>query len=160
GLIPSVSRPLRWPLAETGSVTAMTSEVSQSRPRFQRGPRMRLSSTIRPPVTLYLPASAVTAPASDTRALSCPRSRPLPFGGSLSAHAVAAIHVFPLLALKPPRSHSRPHLSHFADCRAESGSDNPFPPPFLAGTAGWRHLLRPGGAALLCFPASRDPPDF
>ena len=40
------------------------------------------------------------------------------------------------------------------------GSDVPFPPPFLAGTAGWRHLLRPGGTALLCFSATRDPPGF
>jgi hypothetical protein len=33
----------------------------------------------------------------------------------------------------------------------------PFPPPFLADTAGWRHSLRPGGAALVCFPPTRDP---
>ena len=41
-----------------------------------------------------------------------------------------------------------------------AGSDTPFPPPFLAGTAGWRHLLRPGGTAPLCFPAKRDSPGF
>jgi len=55
---------------------------------------------------------------------------------------------------------SRPQLVHLADCRMQAVPILPFPPPFLAGTAGWRGLLRPGGTALLCFPGMRDPPGF
>jgi hypothetical protein len=96
---------------------------------------------------------------SQTR--SRPRMRPLPLpAGSTIAYPVAAIRVFPRLAVKPPRRRSQPHLSRFADCHAEAVLILLFPPPFLAGTAGCRYLLRPGGAALLCFPATRDPPGF
>jgi hypothetical protein len=80
--------------------------------------------------------------------------------GSPFAHAVAAIRVLPHLTARSPRRPSRPQLLPFADSRADPVLILPSPPPFLAGTAGWRHLLRPGGAALLCFPATRDPPGF
>src|SRR6516164_2273293 len=78
----------------------------------------------------------------------------------LCTGVVAAVCVFPPLAATPPRRPSRPQLLRIADCLVEAVLILPFPRPFLAGTAGWRLLLRPGGTALLCFPATRDPPGF
>ena len=107
----------------------------------------------------FLPASAVSAPAFDTGALSRPRWRLLP-PPALFAHVRTAIQVFPLLVSKLPPCCSRSDLSRFAGCRPEEVLILPFLLPFLAGTPGWRHLLRPGGTALLCFPATRDPSGF
>jgi len=45
-------------------------------------------------------------------------------------------------------------------CRAEAVLILPIPPPFLAVTTGWRHLLRPAGTALLCFPGHTGPSGF
>jgi hypothetical protein len=157
-LIPSTSRPLTWPLAEAGV-------LSQCEPRkFQRqaplptrptdasgsdNPAAGSSFFSAPPVT---PPTQTPFLAHDRRPdplrrpVICPSARRPSSCSTLGGETIA-----------PP---SRPHLCRFAYCRAETVPILPFPPRFLAGTAGWRHLLRPGGTALLCFPASRDPPGF
>jgi hypothetical protein len=55
-LIPSVSRPLIWPLVEASPLSHGEPRKSQSRPRFQCGPRMRLSSTTRLPGARSFPS--------------------------------------------------------------------------------------------------------
>jgi len=150
------SESLTWPLVDGD-------------PRSRREGQAQLPTRFRDATCLdnpaagssFFPVPPVTPPALDTSTLRRPRSRPLPFAGSSFAHAVAAIRLFPPSAAISPRRPSRPRLSRFVDCGVEAVLILPFPPRFLAaGTAGWRHLLRPGGTALLCFPATQDPPSF
>ena len=106
----------------------------------------------------FFPAPAVTPLALDTSALSRPRVRPHRLRQPALAHPPAAICGVPLAGetTAPPFSTS---ASSFRLLPCGDSSDTPFS-TVLAGTAGWRHLLRPGGAALLCFPATRDPSGF
>src|SRR5215471_10531221 len=104
---------------------------------------MRLPSATRLPAALSCLRLQLLCPPETHAPSPDPRSRPLPFVSSPFAHAVAAIHVFPLLAVKPLRRPSRPQLLRIADCLVDAVLILPFPPPFLAGTAGWRHLAAP-----------------
>jgi hypothetical protein len=122
-------------------------------------PRMRLASTTRLPGLLF-PCGHVTATVLDTSTLSRPRSRQHPLRRPVICPSARCHSAVPHSAVRPRCRPSRPHFCRSAYCRAETVLILPFPLPFLAGTAGWRHLLRPGGTAPLCFPASRDPPGF
>src|SRR5262249_33931019 len=106
------------------------------------------------------PLPAVTPPTLDTRTLSRTRSRPLPLR-RLAICSCARCHSrLSTLGLRTTNPPSRPRVLRLADCHSDAVPILPFPPTLLAGTACWRHLLRPGGTALLCFPATRDPPGF
>jgi len=109
-LSPSLSRPLTGPLVESGSCHSVEVGSPPTQAPLPAPPTHATAFGDPTAGRSFLPASAVTVPALDTRALSDPRSRPLPFVSSPFAHAVAAIHVFPLLAVKPLRRPSRPQL--------------------------------------------------
>src|SRR5262249_28129782 len=94
----------------------------------------------------------------DTSTLLRPRSRRHAFRGLAICISTCCHSRLSTLSGEPPRRPSRLQLSRFGTCRGAPVPILPFPPPFLAGTAGWRHLLRPDSTALLCFPATRDPP--
>ena len=106
----------------------------------------------------FFPAAAVSAHTSDIRSLSWSRSRPVPLPRlaiCASARCHSRLFTSGVGTARPP---TRPQVLRLAHCHSGAVPILPFPPPFLAGTAGRRYLLRPGGTALLCFPATRDPP--
>ena len=130
------------------------------RPRFQT--RSADATRFDDPIATgwLFPVPAVTLLPFDTRTLSRPRSRPLPLRRlaiCASARCHSRLSALGVGTTVPP---SRPQVLRLGDCHSDAVPILPFPPPFLAGTAGRRHLLRPGGTALLCFPATRDPPGF
>jgi hypothetical protein len=145
-LIPTVEGPLTWSLALSGGPSK--GEPRKSETQVPLPTRSTGATCFDNPTAggSFFPVSPVTPPALDSRARDL-----FPFTGSQFAHAVAALWVFPPLAATPRRRRSRPHVSRFPDCRSEPVLILPFRPPLLAGTAGWRHLLRPGGRAPLCF---------
>ena len=121
---------------------------------------MRLASTTLLPALSLFPVRAVTPwPCRHAPFLARGRDR-FPWAGWPFARAFAAIRVFSTDGVGTTVPPSRPQVLCLADCHSDAVPILPFPPPFLAGTAGWRHLLRPSGTALLCFPATWDPPRF
>jgi hypothetical protein len=131
------SESLVWPFAETGSLS-------------RREPAGRS----------FFHVPSVTPLVLDTSVLSRPRSKPHPLRRQAicpPARCPSRRSTLGGETTAPPFSTS-PLSFRLLPCG--DGSDSPFSATVLAGTAGWRHLLRPGGATLLCFPATRDPPGF
>ena len=129
-------------------------------PSCQRGVRMRLGSTARLPAALSSLRLRLTPLVLDTSGLSRPRSRPHPLRRQAicpSARCPSRRSTLGGETTAPPFSTS-PLSFRLLPCG--DGSDTPFSAAVLAGTAGWRQLRRPGGTALLCFPATWDPPGF
>jgi hypothetical protein len=108
----------------------------------------------------FFPAPAVAPLSLDTSTPSRPRPRPHRLSQPDICPSARCHSRLSTLGVRTTASPTRPQVLRLADCDSGAVPILPFPPPFLAGTAGWRHLLRPGGAALLCFPATRDPPGF
>ena len=154
------SESLVWPLAETGSLLRL--EPRKSRTHAQLPTRCTDATCLDSPTAgrSFFPGPAATPLALDTSILPRPRVRPHRLRQAAFAYPPAAICSVPHLGgetTAPPFSTS---ASSFRRLPRGDGSDASFSAPFLAGTAGWRHLLRPGGTALLCFPATRDPFGF
>jgi hypothetical protein len=159
-LIPSVSTPLTWPLVEPGALSHGERRKSQTQAPL---PTRSTDGTLpddRAAGRSFFPLPAVTALGLDTSTLSRPWSRPLP----LRRFTICASARWYSPLYNPWRwnHHACGLTSGFASRRLPfgHGSDTAFSAAVLAGTAGWRHLLRPGGTALLSFPATRDPPGF
>jgi len=103
-LIPSVFRPLTWPLAETGPCHRV--EVGGRRIQAPLPARSTDTTAFDNPTTGCSFLSALSAPGATALGHMCsfpPTIAPASLRRPLFAHAVAAIHVFPLLAVKPPR---------------------------------------------------------
>ena len=148
---------LTWPFADAGLPSRREGRKSQSQPQLPtRSPdATRLDNPTDG-------ASFFPVPAVSRAYLGHARTYP---------PAIATTSLRPLAIRRCGRRHSRlstvggettvpPSTSACASSRVPcgNGSDTSFSTAILAGTAGWRHLLRPGGTALLCFPATRDPP--
>jgi hypothetical protein len=149
---------LTWSLADAGPWSLRESRKSQTQAQLPR--RATEASGFDNPTadSSCFPVPAVTPLAFDASAPSRPRSRAHP----LRPLAICASARWPsrlsTVGLGTTVTPSRPQVVRLADCHSGAVPILSFPPPFLAGMAGWRHLLRPGGTALLCFPAARDPP--
>ena len=149
-----------WPLAETGPFSS--SKPRESRAHASLPTRSTDSTPLDNPAAAgsFFSLPPVTLPRLVARPFSCSPSRPLSPRRSLPVTCARSHSRLSTLGGETTVPPSRPQLVNLADCLVEAVPILPFPPPFLTGTAGWRHLLRPGGAALLCFPATRDPPGF
>ena len=155
-----MSRPLTWLLVEAGALSHGEPRKSQTQASLptRSADGTPLDNLIATGWLFSVPV--VTLLPLDTRTLSRPRSRPLPLRRltiCASARCHSRLSALGVGTTVPP---SRPQVLRLGECHSDAVPILPFPPPFLAGTAGRRYLLRPGGTALLCFPATRDPPGF
>jgi hypothetical protein len=149
-LIPSVSWPLTWPLAETGALSRPEGRKSQTQAPL---PTHSTDATRLDNPTAggsFFPVPAVTAPALDRPSLSRPRSRPIP----LRRPAICTSACCHLRLSTLGGENTAPPFSTSASAHRRlpcgGGYDTSFSAAVLSGTAGRQHLLRPGGTALLC----------
>jgi hypothetical protein len=156
--IPPVSRPLTWPVVEPGAVSQCEPRKSQTQAPLPTRPTDASGFDNPTAGGSFIPVPAVTPLALDTSALSRQRARSHPLRRPVicpSARCHSRHSTLGAETIAPPFSTSP--LS-FRPLPCGDCSDTPFSAAVLAGTAGWQHLLSPGGTALLCFPVARDPP--